>query len=99
MSMNISEEEIKFAKIAAGEFATWGFMNMQKVVNGKMSSDKYYHEMILWAIRRFAGDFAMAGRFLEYALTPEQYIEMRAYSQKVSRNLQHERGTENEMNI
>jgi len=72
---------------------------LDRVVNNEIPSGFNIHEMILWAIRRFAGDFAMAGRFLEYALTPEQYIEMRAYSQKVSRNLQHERGTENEMNI
>ena len=89
--MDIPKEEIKFAKIAATEFATWGFMNIQKVIKGTMSRDKYHHEMILWAISRFAGDFAMANRFLLYALPPDEYVAMRAYSQKVSRNLQNER--------
>jgi hypothetical protein len=91
MASGISDEEIKFAKITATEFATWGFEHISKVTDGKMSSDKYYHEMILWAIRRFAGDFAMAGRFLLYALPPNEYVEMRSYSQKVSRNLQQEK--------
>lgn len=91
MASDISDEEIKFAKITATEFATWGFEHITMVMNGKMSRDKYYHEMILWAIRRFAGDFAMADRFLLYALPPNEYVEMRSYSQKVSRNLQHEK--------
>lgn len=79
MAMEISKEEVEFAKFACHEFATFGFNAMSKIQQKKMQYAQYIHEMLLLVLGHFQGDVGKCWRFLHYALDERTYIECLKY--------------------
>lgn len=81
-------EEIEFAQITATQFSVLGFRLTQKLEKGQITSDGYYHEIIMFAINTFGIEDNKAMRFLQYALSDIQFTNCLLYMEKVHNRLQ-----------
>lgn len=81
-------EEIEFAQITANQFSVLGFELSQKLSNGEIRSDEYYHEIIMFAINTFGIEDNKAMRFLQYALSDMQLTNCLLYMNKVHNKLE-----------
>ena len=87
-------EEIELAQITATQFSVLGFRLTQKLENGQISSDEYYHEIIMFSINTFGIEDNKAMRFLQYALSDMQLTNCLLYMEKVHNRLQAQKDKE-----
>lgn len=74
-----TKEDIEFAEFATHEFATWGFINLGKVIKKQKPYKEYLQEMLLLVLTHFQGDAPKAWRFLKSNLTDKEYQDCEKY--------------------
>ena len=84
-------EEVAFAHIAAGPFATFGFELTKKLIKRKIDKREWCHQILIWCYNQFEGNPDIVWRFVDYALPSHDVLLLQRYAREVSKQLEKEK--------